>query len=199
MTREVPSSKFQVPSSKVQGARCKVQGLDASLPAFPEPEAREKLAGGAGREAPENHRIPARTHVSPSLRPGGTREAFASSVRNRRGPIVPFLRHLQGAPLGRGVSSRRSGGSRSPGLASPPAHFWHASGMRSQATSPSLPSNQQSLAQGEIEPSRMGSFLGHCPSGIGHFCLRSTGKTFAHRRSGIGWLVSGSHAPFHVR
>jgi hypothetical protein len=91
MTREVPSSKSQVP-------RFKAQGLDASLTPFPEPEARERKAGGAGREAAENHRNPAHVHVPPSPRPEGTREAFASSVRNRRGQIAPFLSPSRAPP-----------------------------------------------------------------------------------------------------
>ena len=93
-----------------------------------EPEARKTLAGGEVREANENHRNPPTT-------PRFSFTAPWKGARSERQPSATVMaesspsRALPGRSLDSvKVSRSRSGGSRSPSLASPPANFSRASG-----------------------------------------------------------------------
>jgi|GEM_PF-4823544 len=93
-----------------------------------EPEARKTLAGGEVREAIENHR-------SPPTPPRFSFTAPWKGARSQRQPSATVMaesfssRALPGRNLDVVIVSRsRSGGSRSPSLAPPPANLSRASG-----------------------------------------------------------------------
>jgi hypothetical protein len=95
-----------------------------------EPEDRKKLAGGETGAASENHRTtpphPRYTFTAPWKGARSQRQPSATVMAES-----PPSRALPGRPLDSVILSRsRSGGSRSPSLASPPANLSRASGSR---------------------------------------------------------------------
>ncbi|MBV6498152.1 MAG: hypothetical protein CJBNEKGG_00367 [Prosthecobacter sp.] len=93
-----------------------------------EPEARKPLAGGETSAASENHRTtpphPGYTFTAPWKGARSQRQSSATVMAES-----PPSRALPGRPLDSVILSRsRSGGSRSPSLASPPANLSRASG-----------------------------------------------------------------------
>ena len=98
-----------------------------------EPEARKTLAGGETSAASENHR-------TTTPHPRFTFTAPWKGARSQRKPSVTVMvesspsRALPGRSLDSVIVSRsRSGGSRSPSLASPPANLSRASGSPFQS------------------------------------------------------------------
>ncbi len=75
--------------------------------------------------------------TSSSPRPGRAREVSANTS-DAAYPIRPILAPRWGAALNSINGHRRSGGSRSPSLASPPANLSHPSGAHFKGVSPIL-------------------------------------------------------------